>query len=467
MSTKRYIDLIVEAALVCRQRRGLARGIYFPPELVDHICSYLSGDLLSLRHCSLVCRSWAVTSSRYLFRKASIPLCPSELCSARNGLFVSRMESVLHRFHTTTRFSGIRDLRLSCTCASSQHTYGSGLRYKLPISVANLRDLLASLPHLKNLELSHGSMQSASSPLPCLDGPRRLDKIVFISGGDAAFNPGPYVEILQLFESISETEFHHLPDPGLAVRGIHPTRPSNPAPSNLPRVQSLQFLRSSSEAVAAVLEAMVARIDMLSIRNLAIQNTHFRPMEMLQTALPQFLSLCVSLETLTCDPRLLRFARQVALPNLCKLEIHGKLRLDETQRCTFWPPGEPPRLTSVNVLRSGWLEIFHAIPHLDLPSLQTIYIHYDLTNPKLSQATAERGSAGASGTDLLNTLNSPVADFWPFLDRLIGRAKFISVHMELHLPSPDVKEQYLQIIQVIAETRMSDVAKGAIQFYVS
>ena len=213
---------------------------------------------------------------------------------------------------------------------------------------------------------------------------------------------------------------------------------------------------------------MVSEVDVLFLRSLTIQRIHFRPWEMLQTALPQFLSLCVSLETLICDPRLLRFAHQVTLPNLIKFEIHGNLRLDEPQECTFRSPGGDSQLTSINVLRSGWLEIFHAIPHLSLPTLESLYIHYNLSDPRLREVEdVEDSLADTSINDLLITLDSTKVDFWPYLNRLIGKAKFISLHMELHYPTEDIKEESLQVIQVNAATGMSDAAKDAIQFYVS
>ncbi|KIP10501.1 hypothetical protein PHLGIDRAFT_232010 [Phlebiopsis gigantea 11061_1 CR5-6] len=474
-STKRYIDLVVEAAFVSRQRRGLARGIYFPPELVDHICSYLCEDLSSLRQCSLVCRSWAGTSSRYLFRKAVITLCPVEPSFTRSGLHVILVEDMLHRLSTIARISSIRDLRLLCTCTLPQHISYNGLRYTPPIYAASLRDFLASLPHLKTLEISHHYIQSAPSPLSSLDGPRRMVKVVFIGREKTVFNPEAYVDILQLFEVISVVEFLHLPDPAWITPSVE--SPGHISPPTLPQIQSLQFSQSSSQAVATTMKTISSRVDMLSIRNLSIQNVCFRPEEMLQAAFPQFLSRCTSLETLNCDPHLLRFTRHATLQNLRKIEIYGKLHLEKTQMGVFFAPvlGEPPQPTSQNVLRSGWLEIFYAIPLLDLPSLESIYICFDLFIPKLNQVNRRRYPSGTSEIDLLNTLNSPATNFWPFLDRLIGKAKSISLHMELHLPicdcnvldTPDMKEQYMQIIQGIAEARMSLLAKQTIQFFVS
>ena len=208
----------VENALVCRQRRKLARRIYLPPELVDHIFSYLCEDLPSLSHCSLVCWAWSIISSRYLFPKASIPLEPLEPSPTKPESYVSRMDRMLHRLSTSPRLSSVRDLCLRCArVLRTQNTCRLNLRYEPQISVVSLRGLLDSLPHLRNLEISHDYIQPASSPLSCLDGPRKLDKVVFICQGNAPFGPEPYIDILRLFESISEVEFHHLPDPGLKV----------------------------------------------------------------------------------------------------------------------------------------------------------------------------------------------------------------------------------------------------------
>lgn len=383
------------------------------------------------------------------------------------------MADIRHRFTSASRFRSIRDLRLYCAWVPPRHMKFSEALEVYSIPVIGLRELLESLPHLKSLELSHDYIQSSSTGPRRLDGSRRLERLVFVCRTGTIFDPDPYIDILHLFHEVTRLEFHKLPDPssGGKQRRFADISSTPALFDTFPIVQSVEFACSSSEAVATVLDALFNNIDTASLLKLTFRRLHFRPKEALHTVLPYFLSHCTNLESLTCDPALFRLIRNLALPRLRELNVHGKLRFDETQRVVFTLPGEQAQFTNVNILRSGWLDIFHTIPDLVLPTLERIFIHFDLHHTRLSQTARNRTSWGRAETDLLDTLHSTTVDFWSFLDRLVGRAKSISVHMELHIPAWEGhvlhKERYLQLIQAVAESRMPAAAKDAVEFYVS
>ena len=495
LASKGRLDLLMEAALVCKQKRTSIRRrrrIYLPPELVDHICSYLHDDIEALRQVSLVCRLWSSCSSPYLFVKAGIPICPHTwegTAGSRAECFCGlshdegRVVNMRQQFMDTSRFWGVRDLRMFCTWIPPNNMKRAITLKRYPIQPTEFQGLLESLPRLRSLELSLEYVPSFPRHPSPLNGPRKLERLTFNCRQGVPFDPTPAMDILHLFHEITSLEFHKLPDPVAFERTIQNSsdplsihvscRDVNPPQPLVPFVESVELSQSSSSSVALALSYLSRNINMESLTKLSLSKLHFRPEEVLREALPDFLSICPNLESMTCDPALFRFMRGVVLPNLRELNVHGKLRFDEPQHIYFHVPGEPDQiLTSVSVARSGWLDFFYAIPYLvTTPSLENICLHFDLCYPQLSQATSNRASWGKAETNLLDTLHSTVTDFWSFLDRLVGRAKSTTMHMEFHIPTRggrvSDKERFLEILRIIAESRMSQTAKDAVVFYAS
>jgi hypothetical protein len=81
----------------------VAKPLYLPQELADHIIDHLHDNPLALRRCSLVCHAWLPTSRLHLFSKiafrASPDGCPSnELCKRLYAL-LSTSPDIIPNIH--------------------------------------------------------------------------------------------------------------------------------------------------------------------------------------------------------------------------------------------------------------------------------------------------------------------------------------------------------------------------------
>ena len=139
-----------------------------PPELTDYILDFLYDDKPSLADCSLVCRSWLSTSSRYLFsdlRLGHRELGPDVPFDWFERFLIDIQASPRIRRHvqSITFHSHSSDARLGCSLRVLQH-------------------IIASFSQLESLEMSYLNISSDVSPyalsLPPITTQLRLRTIV-------------------------------------------------------------------------------------------------------------------------------------------------------------------------------------------------------------------------------------------------------------------------------------------------
>lgn len=218
----------------------LLNAARFPQELFDAVIDCLSSDLVTLKQCSLVDRSWAASASQHLFYRISWPLRCS-VCSpvSEDALLPEiytveahpvKLASLDQAIRARRTSNAIRELNLS----SLRHFPSSMVPVTDSFPLNDLLHVLNSLPRLHTLELTDCLLKPSSPPL--VSSATQSIKNIRIRNTKGNERTASLSTIIQLL-----SHFDHLSC--LSIEGIIPNDTQTVhTPTHRTRIATLEFL---------------------------------------------------------------------------------------------------------------------------------------------------------------------------------------------------------------------------------
>ncbi|CAA7269058.1 unnamed protein product [Cyclocybe aegerita] len=136
----------------------------FPQELADHVIQLLQHDLVSLKHCSLVCRSWLYSSRIHLFRTLS--LTPKKLQHLLEVIDATLFPAILpyvRRVHVSSDAHTPAPNVLALFAKSTPMLTHLHLHSLFFINFLDLLDLICLFPYLQSLVLEQVCWEAGGS----------------------------------------------------------------------------------------------------------------------------------------------------------------------------------------------------------------------------------------------------------------------------------------------------------------